>query len=127
MPQTVLQVFQDSRGRIPFQEWIDDLEDREPAAYAKCLATLLRLESFGYELRRPTADQLGNGIYELRFRVRNVQYRVLYFFHGQNAVVISHGFTKESKIPPQEIDTAVEHMKLVKKDPKKHMASWKVE
>jgi hypothetical protein len=34
-------------------------------------------------LRRPHADYLEDGIYELRWRNGTVQYRILYFFHGR--------------------------------------------
>jgi len=34
------------------------------------------------ELRRPLADLLRDGIYELRIRIGRVHCRILYFFHG---------------------------------------------
>ena len=46
----------------------------------------------GHELRRPEADFLRDGIYEL-----------LYFFHGQNVAVLAHGLTKEAEAPEQLI------------------------
>lgn len=87
----------------------------------------MRLEAFGYELRRPFADVLRDGIHELRFRIGTVQYRVLYSFHGQNAVVLSHGLTKESKVPDRDIDLAVGRMQLVKSNAPEHLASWSFE
>jgi len=50
---------------------------------------------------------LRDGIYELRARHRNVHYRILYAFIGQNIVLLSHGFTKEKKVPDKEINRAV--------------------
>ncbi len=126
MPFTELQVFPDSDGTIPFQVWLDDLETREPDAYAKCLALLQLLESQGYELRRPHADSLRDKVYELRFRVVKIQYRVLYFFHGRNVVVLSHGLTKKSKVPKLDIDTAVDRRGLVNSDPEKYTATWTI-
>jgi phage-related protein len=60
----------------------------------------------------------------LRARSGNVNHRILYFFHGRNVAVLSHGFTKEAKVPDSQIDRAVSRMKLVKKDPEKHIAEW---
>ena len=60
----------------------------------------------GHELRRPEADFLRDGIYELRVSLRAVQHRVLYFFHGAMAAVVSDGLVKE-RVPPKEIDRAV--------------------
>jgi phage-related protein len=76
----------------------------------------------GNELRRPEADYLRDGIYELRFKHMRVNYRVLYFFHGQSAVVLSHGLQKEKIVPPKEIDLALDRMNLFRADPNNHTA-----
>ena len=76
-------------------------------AVVKCRVKLDRLRDLGYELRRPEADYLRDGIYELRLRVQRVNYRMLYFFHGNTAAVVCHGILKEKVIPPKEIDRAV--------------------
>jgi hypothetical protein len=62
----------------------------------------------GHELRRPEADFLRDGIYELRVSLRGVHHRILYFFYGAAAAVVSHGLTKEDAVPPREIERAVE-------------------
>ncbi|MCG2773434.1 MAG: type II toxin-antitoxin system RelE/ParE family toxin [Desulfobacterales bacterium] len=85
----------------------------------KCLVKIQRLEEQGYELRRPEADSLRDGIHELRVAFRRMQYRMLYFFHGQQAI-ISHGLKKESVVPSKEIDLAVERKARFENDPVKH-------
>ncbi len=73
----------------------------------KCLAKLELLERFGHELRRPYADYLRDGIYELRARHGNVHYRMLYFFCGRG-VVVTHGFVKRGRrVPPEQIELAI--------------------
>jgi phage-related protein len=67
-----------------------------------------RLVELGHELRRPEADLLQDGIYELRARLGTVNYRLLYFFHGRNVAVLAHAITKENEIPVVEIKRAVE-------------------
>lgn len=52
-------------------------------------------------------DFLRDGIYELRKKRLNINYRILYGFCGKNAVLLSHGCTKEDKVPSKEIDKAV--------------------
>lgn len=49
---------------------------------------LERLGEVGHELRRPEADFLRDGIYELRVSLRGVHRRILYFFHGAVAAVV---------------------------------------
>jgi phage-related protein len=89
-------------------------------AYAKSQAYLRRLESEGHELRRPIADYLRDGIHELRPSILGVHYRILYFFYGSEAVVISHGLTKEDKVPAAEIERAIERMARFRANPLKH-------
>jgi len=76
-------------------------------------------------LRRPTADILDDGIFELRSHSAKGQYRILYFFHGQNVVVLSHGFFKKGwPVPAKEIEKAKKHRELVKSNPQKYTAEW---
>jgi phage-related protein len=49
-----------------------------------------------------------------------VHYRILYFFHGSEAVVISHGLAKEGKVPGAEIERAIERMARFRANPPKH-------
>ena len=72
-----------------------------------------RLAEQGHELRRPEADLLRDGIYELRASYQGVHYRMLYFFAGRAVVVLSHGLTKEREVPSREIDLAVDRKKKV--------------
>ncbi len=64
------------------------------------------LAEHGHQLRRPHAGYLGDGIYELRWHTGRVQYRILYFFHGRDAVVLAHALTKEDVIPPVDLARA---------------------
>jgi hypothetical protein len=52
--------------------------------------------------------------------VRILQYRILYFFHGRNTVVLSHGITKSQKVPAQEIERAIVRKQLVLRDPSRY-------
>ena len=108
MPKTKLVLFRESDGGVPLLDWLDTLP-KKPRA--KCIARLQRLGLMVHELRRPESDFLRNGIYELRVGHRAINYRILYFFHGQVAAVVSHGTTKERRIPDREIDLAITRKK----------------
>ena len=100
MPRVVL--FRDSAGRTPLIEWVAGLpqKSREHA-----YASLERLRAIGHGLRRPESDYLVDGIYELRFRCERVNYRVLYFFHGRTAVIVSHGIIKQTdRVPVRDVE-----------------------
>jgi phage-related protein len=109
--------FQDDGGTVPLLLWLDGLPRK---ARAKCIARIQRLNQLGYELRRPEADFLRDGIYELRVGLQGVNYRMLYFFHGQDVAVVSHGLVKERIVPPREIDLAIEHRRLFESDEEAH-------
>ena len=123
MAKVVLLGFRDDNGEVPFADWLESIPEK---AQDKCKARLERLKEMGNELRRPEADYLRDGIYELRFKYLRVNYRVLYFFHGRSAVVVSHGLQKEKAIPPKEIDLAVERKNLFDANPAKHTAEEEV-
>lgn len=117
MPKTRVVFFQDDDGSVSILDWLDEIPDK---AQVKCLARLKRLEEQGHELRRPEADFLRDGIYELRIGLQGINYRILYFFHGNTAAVLSHGLTKERRVPPRDIDEAVERKQLFEANPKRH-------
>ena len=104
MPSTELVFFRDDDGSVPFLEWFDRLQIR---AQDKCRVRLERLEQLEHELRRPEADLLRDGIHELRVALQGVNYRILYFFHARDAVVVSHGLVKERIVPSREIELAI--------------------
>jgi hypothetical protein len=127
MPQTEIRLFQDHPRTIPpLKGWLDRLEESEPKAYAKCLERILQLEQFGYELRRPATDMLRDGVKELRARSGSVNYRILYFFRGANVAYLSHGITKEGRVPDAEVELALAREEMIKRDEDLHTAEWEV-
>lgn len=116
MPETDVLIFAEDDGTAPLLAWLDTLSAK---AQDKCIVRIERLREFGHELRRPEADFLRDGIYELRMRFQSVNYRMLYFFHEQRAV-ISHGLTKEREVPEKEIDLALNRKRRFESDPDKH-------
>ncbi len=50
-----------------------------------------------------------------------INYRILYFFFGQEAVVVSHGIMKQqAAVPPKDIDLARRRKRLFEGDPERH-------
>lgn len=105
MPTTEVLFYQEEDGTVPLIQWLQGLQAK---ALEKCLARLLRLEELGHELRRPEGDYLRDDIYELRASLQGVHYRMLYFFHGTTAAIVSHGLVKERAVPPKEINLATD-------------------
>ena len=120
MPETEVLFYCDADGSAPVLEWLDELQRKDRRAFKKCEASITLLATFGHELRRPLADLLQDGIYELRARVGRVNYRLLYFYHGRNVAVLAHGLTKERAIPPTVLNQAIERKKQFEANPEKH-------
>ena len=116
MPKTLVIFFQEEDGSVPVLEWLDNLSRK---AQNKCFVRIERLGELGFELRRPEADYLRDGIYELRARFRKANYRILYSFNDKDAVLLN-GVTKESVVDPKDIDIAINRMHLFSNNPKKY-------
>jgi phage-related protein len=120
MPETTVFFYRTESGDTPVLEWLAELRRRDSKAFANCLAKLRLLRAMGYELRRPAADMLRDGIYELRAKHGTVQYRMLYFFHGRNIAVVAHALTKQKTVPAAEIERAIDRRRRYEKDPARH-------
>lgn len=118
MPPKPIEVvfYQDSEG-CPVLNWLETIEER---ARAKGIVRIELLVERGHELRRPEADYLGDGIYELRWRVGHVNDRILYFFHGREVVVLAHSLTKERRLPVRDLSLAVRRKALFSAAPHRH-------
>ncbi len=110
-------MYREENGSVPLLEWLDSLPHK---AQDKCRLRIERLGELGHELRRPEADYLRDGIYELRVGRQDINYRMLYFFYGTEAVVLSHGLVKEREVPAQSIAEAVKRKLGFAVDPKRH-------
>ncbi len=122
MPQTEVRFYKNAAGVSPVVEWLQALPEPPMPVRTRCDACLRALRDQGHELRRPTADSLRDGIYELRFRVQRVHYRLLYFFHGgaRNVAVVAHALTKEGAVPDKDIQQALACRAAFEKDPDGH-------
>lgn len=122
MPRTEVLIYCEETGQAPLLAWLDALPVK---VQNKCTVKIERLRELGHELRRPEADYLRDGIYELRASFQSVNYRILYFFHGKTTAVLSHGLTKEQLVPPKDIDHALERKRKFESHPERHTLEGK--
>ncbi|OIP72243.1 MAG: hypothetical protein AUK43_04115 [Oscillatoriales cyanobacterium CG2_30_40_61] len=117
MPKTKI-IFYKELGIVPVLEWLTELKSSDPKGFANCIARIKQLADNGYELHRPASDYLRDEIRELRAKHRNVQYRILYFFQGQNIAILAHAIQKKgSSVPDIEIEKAIQRKENFKKSP----------
>ena len=123
MPDVEVVFYRETDGDVPMILWLDGLNDR---SQNKCFGVISWLAKLGHELRRPHADYVGAGIYELRVKDGRSNHRMLYFFHARSVVVMTHGFMKQqSQIPLLEIRRALGRKKEFEANPGIHSFSWR--
>jgi hypothetical protein len=110
-------VFYSEKNVAPAFEW---LLDQPPKVQDKFAVVIEQLEEKGHTLRRPLAAPLRDKIYELRVRWQQVNYRLLYFFHGNVAAVLAHGCTKKAAVEDADIDRAVARREAFLRNPAAH-------
>jgi phage-related protein len=99
--------FVDERGKSPVKEFIRELSVKERA---KVFAYISELKEQGHNLRRPMADHLRDGIYELRPKDN----RVFYFFFIKNSAVLVHAIKKHTdKIPQRDLELCLRRKNAV--------------
>lgn len=101
-----VEFFKRNDGSYPVLEFIESQQRKDQD---KIYSWLVQLEELGNRLRRPHADYLTEGIYELRVHRRNIQYRILYFFDHKKIILTNAFIKKSDKVDPKEIDKAVKY------------------
>ena len=110
MAQTEVFFFRDPKDdAVPLLDWLERLPAK---VQAKCTQRIDRLGELGHELRRPEADFLRDGIYELRASSRSALPDALLLCWQSR----SHCLTKEREVPPHETSLAIERKKKVESD-----------
>lgn len=108
-PMAKLVFYENEGGRMPVKE---DLEGLSEPDQAKAAAHLLLLEEHGHTLREPHVKHLQDKLRELRFKISAGQYRIFFFFHVGDKVVLLHSLQKKTQeTPKQDMRLALKRMK----------------
>lgn len=102
--QPILRVlfYRTAAGREPVREWLRGL-DRDAR---KTIGEDVKTVQFGWPLGMPLVRSLGEGLWEVRSRIRDSITRVIFMTEGDHMVLL-HGFTKKSqKTPPEDLKLA---------------------
>lgn len=101
--------YESADGRKPAEEFVESLDQD---TQDKFIIKQQLLQDFGPQLRYPHTDHLGEGLFELRFKGKEGQIRVLFFFFYGKRIIFTHGFVKKTqKAPRKEIELAQERRK----------------
>ena len=98
-----------TNGQIPVKEFVEALNVKERAKVAR---TIDLLEEFGINLGMPYAEHVEGELWELRARLSNNRYRIIYFLNTGKVFIMLHGFVKKTqKISKNELETAKKRLR----------------
>jgi phage-related protein len=97
-------------GQEPVRQWLKQLPHCDKRAIGEDIKTV----QFGWPLGMPLVRHIGNGVWEVRCKLRNGIARVLFVMEG-NAMVLIHGFIKkDQKIPKADLDLAKDRVQQLR-------------
>jgi hypothetical protein len=109
--------YREEDGSVPALAWYNRLSRKVRQKFRERIE---RLREVGLDMERPYSGYLRDGIRELRVRWQNVNYRMLYFVHEQRVGILSHGLTQADRVPPREIDRAIQNRNQYLQNPEQH-------
>ncbi len=94
--------FRTATGNEPAREWLKSLPSDERHTIGEDLLTV----QYAWPVGKPLVDSLGDGLWEVRSRLKGRIARTLFTLVGDEIVVL-HGFIKKTqKSPAQELELA---------------------
>lgn len=104
-----VEFYQTASGRLPVQEFLDDLKSSDPNDFAAVVAGLTKLRDSRYH-REPLSKAIGGGLFELR-HVGKLNTRVLWYFMKNRRIILLHGIRNKARaIAARDLATAKERM-----------------
>lgn len=101
--------YETETGRSPVEEYIDEAPKRDRAKIANVIDLL---EDQGTSLGLPFVKPVEGKLYELRIKAEQL-HRIIFFQAARNGLLLLHAFSKKTdEIPPRELETARQRMKL---------------
>lgn len=96
-----IRIYETREGRVPFNEWVEDLRDRKGLTIVRTRLNRLRLSLFG------DAKSVGEGVSELRISF-GPGYRVYFGLDGDSIVILLLAGDKRTQAA--DIKTAQEYL-----------------
>jgi phage-related protein len=103
--------YRSDQGNEPVRDWLKTLSREIKTEIG---ADIERVQ-WRWPVSKPLVDGLGAGLYEVRTKVGNVQYRVLFCIRDSTMVLL-HGFVKKSRTAPTDLALGRSRQKEVEKE-----------
>jgi phage-related protein len=94
--------FRTETGNEPVREWLRELPKEERQSIGEDILTV----QYAWPIGKPLVDALGDGVWEVRSRLKNRIARTL-FIIADEEIVLLHGFVKkDQRTPKADLDLA---------------------
>jgi phage-related protein len=105
-----VEFYVNASGRVPVQEFLEELRQTDPGDHAAVLRGLAKLRDRQFH-REPLSKAIGDGLFELR-HIGKLNTRVLWFFVKGRRIIAVHGIrNKAQAIQARDLETALERMR----------------
>ena len=96
-PTLTVRFFKTDGGTEPVRDWLRELS----AIDRKTIGEDIKTVQFAWPIGKPLVDNLGDGIWEIRSRLKNRIARTLFVMVDEE-IVLLHGFIKKDRKTPLE-------------------------
>ena len=111
IPVLNVRFFASDSGVEPVRVWLKELSPIERKTIGEDIKTV----QFGWPLGMPLVRSLGDGLWEVRIRLQNRIARILFVLDGSTMVLLHAFIKKQQATPKQDLDTAQDRLKLLKR------------
>ena len=87
--------FRAREGAEPVREWLRSMPKEDRRRVGSDIKTV----EYGWPIGMPTCRSLGEGLWEVRTKLRDREARVIFFFKGAD-MILAHGFVKKERRTP---------------------------
>ncbi len=103
--------YQTENGGVPVREWLRSLS----VEAKKEIGGDIESVQWQWPVSMPLVGALGNGLFEVRTKCEQIQYRVLFGIVG-GSMVLLHAFVKKTRTAPKEIAIGRARLKNYEKE-----------
>lgn len=94
IPEQLTVVFyKTSQGNEPVRDWLKELTKEDKKVIGEDIKTV----QYGWPLGMPLVRSLGQGLWEIRSKLKSRKIARLIFFMYEKSIVLLHGFVKKSQ------------------------------
>ena len=103
--------YTDANGNKQVKDFLSDVFNKNQLFFEQCISAIEKIKHRVYH-KQPFSKALGDGLFEIRIRLKNDIARIIYAFAKGKQIILLHGFIKKTeKTPVRELEIAKQRLK----------------